>query len=310
MRLDVPASLAALTASRDGVLRSRELTSYLTPGAVRAQLAARRWQRIGRSVVVLHNGPLTEAQQAWAALLQSPEGSAVSGPTAMALDGVVDRLARGVHITVPCGQRRPGGLGSHVHVHWSAFLGEQDVHPRSAPRRTRLPRSILDWASWQDSDAAARTVVLIGMQSRRVAAPQLRAALPSRGPCRHHAVILESIEDAAGGMASVPEVQFRDLVVRAALPRPTHQAVRVRRNGRYYLDAEWPEYRLSAEIQGVHHFDVAQREDDLDRQNDLVVEGESLLQFSSFAVRHRPAVVAGTLRRALYRRGWWEGAAA
>jgi len=148
------------------------------------------------------------------------------------------------------------------------------------------------------------------MQSRRVSGPQLFSALPSRGPCRHRAVIVESIEDAVGGVASVPEAQFRDLVIRAGLPRPTHQALRVRPSGRCYLDAEWPEYRLAAEIQGVHHFEVGKREEDLDRQNDLVIEGESLLQFTSFAVRHRPAAVVGMLRRALYKRGWWEGAAA
>jgi hypothetical protein len=308
MQAELPPPLADLAASRDGVLRTRELVAHLSTGTVRAQLAARRWQRAGRSVVALHNGPLTDAQLVWAALLQAPPGSAVSGPTAMALDGVVDRLASGVHVTLPCGQRRPAGL--HAHVHWSAFLGDADVSPAGGPRRTRLPRSVLDWAAWQGSDAAARTVVLLGMQSRRVSEQQLLAALPSRGPCRHHAVIVESIDDAVGGVASVPEARFRDLVVRAGLPRPTHQAVRVRPSGRYFLDAEWAEYRLTVEIQGVHHFEVRQREEDLDRQNDLVVEGESLLQFTSFALRHREAVVVGTLRRALYKRGWWEGAAA
>lgn len=301
----VPDAVLALAASQDGVLTRAQLVPHMTPAQITTQLRARRWQPAGRSVVVLHNGPLTERQQVWVALLRSPARSAASGPTAMALDGVVDARAHGVHITIPCGQRCPQGLDAQVH--WSNFLDDAHVHPKRTPRRTRLPRSVVDWASWQASDRAARTVVLQSLQSRKVSAAKLRDVLPSRGPCLHHAVILESVDDAEGGVASLPERDFRELVVAGGLPMPTHQAVRRRPSGVYYLDAEWQACRLSAEIQGVHHFEVMQRERDLDRQNDLVIEGESLLQFTSFAVRHRGAHVVGTLRRALYRRGWVEG---
>ena len=301
----VPDAVFALAEPQDGVLTQAQLAPLVTPAQVTTQLRARRWQRVGRSVVVLHNGPLTERQMVWAAVLQAPARSAVSGPTAMALDGIVDARANGIHITIPCGQRRPKTL--EAHVHWSNFLDDVHVHPERTPRRTRLPRSVVDWASWQASDRAARMVVLQSLQTRKVSAAQLRDVLPSRGPCLHHAVILESVDDAEGGVASLPERDFRQLVIAGGLPIPTHQAVRRRPSGVYYLDAEWEPYRLSAEIQGVHHFEVIQRERDLDRQNDLVVEGESLLQFTSFAVRHRGAHVVGTLRRALYRRGWVEG---
>jgi very-short-patch-repair endonuclease len=304
---DLPAAVRSLAAAQDGVLAAGQLLGHLTRGQIRANLQARRWQRVGRTVVVLHNGPLTSRQQVWAVLLQAPAFSAVSGPTAMALDGAEDRWATGVHITMPCGQRTPRGLTAHVH--WSNFLGDADVHPTKTPRRTRLPRSVVDWASWQTSDRAARTVVLQVLQRRHVSAAALREVLPSRGPCRFHAVILESIGDAEGGVASLPERDFRQLVINGGLPTPSHQAVRRRPSGVYYLDVEWARYRLSAEIQGSHHFELVQRELDLDRQNDLVIEGESLLQFTSFAVRHRGAVLLGTLRRALYSRGWVEGLA-
>jgi very-short-patch-repair endonuclease len=300
-----PMHLAAAAKKQHDVLTSTQLVSTLTPGEIRASIRARRWQRVGRHVVVLHNGPLTSEQKVWVALLQCPPGSAVSGPTAMAFDGIDDRWAVGVHITLPCGHRRP--LGIRAHVHWSAFLGQDDVAPGSSPRRTRLARSVLDWAAWQQTQAASRTVMLRSLQSRRVSADALRATLPGRGPCRHHRVILESISDAEGGIDSVPEGDFVTIVRRAGLPLPAHQVVRQRPGGRFVLDAEWPRYGLSAEVQGVHHFEVDQRERDLDRQNDLVVDGESLLQFTSYAVRHLAPKVEGTLRRALYRRGWREG---
>lgn len=308
MDTDIPAAVRAIAALQDDVLSRHQLLQHMTPARLRAQLRAGRWKPLGRKVVVLHNGPLTPAQEAWAVLLCCPDDSALSGPTAMAFAGVADPWATGVHVTIPCGERSPRGLDATVH--WSRFLGDEDVQPDRFPRRTRLPRSILDWAAWQESDRAARTVVLRGLQSRRTTPELLRTALPGRGPCRHHAVIGETITDAEGGIASVPERDFRELVAAAGLPRPQHQSVRRRPSGRYYLDAEWTRFRLSAEIEGTHHFRVDQRERDLDRLNDLVVEGESVLLFTSFAVRHRKRVVAETLRRALCHRGWVDQLAA
>lgn len=304
MRALAPELLRTAAAQAD-VLSGRQLLEHLTTGEVRSRIRSGRWQRAGRSVVVLHNGPLTELQQVWAALLQSPEGSAVSGPTSMALNDFVDPWAKGIHITIPCGQRAPVGLDAVVH--WSNFLGPHDIAPKASPRRTRMPRSVVDWASWQPTERAARLVVLRAAQSGKVSTDQLRSALPTRGPCRHHAVILESVIDVEGGIQSVPEHDFRELVRRAGLPLPTHQVVRRQPSGRYFLDVGWDEFRLSAEVQGVHHFEAATRDKDLDRQNDLVVEGESLLQFTSYAVRHQQPKVAETLRRALAHRGWSEG---
>lgn len=302
---DLSPELRHLLAAQADVVSTRQITEFVSVGVVRANVRAGRWQRVGRSALVTHNGPLTGLQQVWSVLLQCPRGSAVSGPTAMAHDGLPDAWAKGIHVTIPCGQRTPLGLRGAT-VHWSNFLGPGDVVATRGPRRTRLARSVVDWASWQPSDRAARVVILRAMQNRRVTGAELRAAVATRGPCRHHAVILESIVDAEGGIDSLPEHDFRTLVRAGGLPEPTHQEVRQGVDGRYLLDAHWEKYRLSAEIQGVHHFEVLTRDADLERQNDLVVEGESLLLFTSYAVRRQQDMVAGTLRRALYRRGWTE----
>lgn len=72
---------------QDGVLTSAQAVSLFGREYVRAQFAAQRWQRPVRGVVVLHNGPLTDAQCRWVALLASAPGSALAGLTALTVDG-------------------------------------------------------------------------------------------------------------------------------------------------------------------------------------------------------------------------------
>lgn len=294
--------LAPIVARQLGVLSVAQLQAYVSRGTIRAQLAARRWQRVGRGVVALHNADLSPQQLALAALLRSPEGSALSGATALTLDGVRGFESNDVHITIPCGSRTPGGITAVVH--WSRHLGEVDVHPAREPRRTRLPRSVLDLASWQVDEREVRRVVLSVVSQRFVSVEQLRLHLPRRGPCRHHGLIAESVDDAEGGIASVPEREFQVVLRAGGLPLPETQVIRQRPSRRYYLDVDWARFGYSAEIEGAHHFDLENVDTDLRRYNDLVIAGDRVLRFSSYAVRHEPGLVIATLAAALRSRGW------
>jgi hypothetical protein len=138
---------------------------------------------------------------------------------------------------------------------------------------------------------------------------QLRDALPGRGPCLRHELITETITDAEGGIASVPEREFAGIVRRLGLPEPTRQKVLRHPDGRYYLDADWEAYGLSAEIDGRGHLDHTQWEQDIERANEIVLSDRRLVRFTSYSVRHRPDMVAAKLVRALTRCGW-DGASA
>lgn len=102
----------------------------------------------------------------------------------------------------------------------------------------------------------------------------------------------------------MPERQFDRIMIRHNLPRPTRQRMVFGSDGRYYLDADWDAYDLSAEIHGMPHLRVRQWDKDLDRHNDLSIDGRRLLQFTSYTVRHHPRHVANQLERALVRGGW------
>jgi hypothetical protein len=129
-------------------------------------------------------------------------------------------------------------------------------------------------------------------------------ALSRRGPCRHRALIVESILDARGGIQSIPELDFELIRRRHGLPEPLRQSIRRRRDGKCYLDAEWPDYDTACEIHGIPHIRVAQWESDLARANEIVIAGPRLLVFSSYAVRRQQPRVGDQLVRMLRRGGW------
>ena len=61
---------------------------------------------------------------------------------------------------------------------------------------------------------------------------------------------------------------------------------------------------MSAEIHGIPHHAVRQWDADLRRANEIVIGGERLLIFSSYAIRHEQVAVADQLFRMARACGW------
>jgi very-short-patch-repair endonuclease len=275
---------------------------------LRRYLARGLWQQPCRGVVVTHNGPLSDAERLDVALASAPPGSALAGPTALQLDGLTGFDDETIHVVIPRGGRHPSMPGLDVHV--SRELSILDVHPHRQPTRTRAARSAIDFASWQRTDRRARAIIIATMQQGLTNTRGIREALTRRGPCRHRALIVESVLDAAGGIQSLPERDFRNIWARSGLPRLTHQE-RVRgRNGNYYLDAYCAELGFGIEVHGIPHLGVQRWTDDLARGNEIVIGGNPVLQFTSYAIRHAPAEIIDQLRRMATSRGWRLGPSA
>ena len=299
--LRVPDATASQQALRLGVMTLAEAAQVYSRSHIRAQLNAGRWQRPARRVLVLHNGPLTYEQRIWVALLASPKGSTLGGITAATVDGLKG-FTDAPTVVIPDGARRPDL--EWLKVWRSNQLSTLDVHPLRQPRRTRLPRSVVDAAADAGPPSRARALVLASCQQRLVLPEHLRDAMARRGKCRHHGRIAGSVDDAQSGVQSLPERDFDLIWRRRRLPAPTRQAVLRRSDGRYYLDRRWDQFGLACEIQGMPHLDVAQWDDDLDRQNEIVILGPRLLFFTSYAVRHLDERVGDQVERGLIRGGF------
>ncbi|CAN5855173.1 hypothetical protein BH20ACT6_BH20ACT6_03590 [soil metagenome] len=284
-------------------MRASTAVATLGQKHVRAELRGGRWQSPLRNVLVTHNGPLTDDQRVRAVLLGLPRGAVLGGLTAAkhdSLDGFPDDS---LTVVVPGSSRRPHPWPD-VRLHWSTELSELDVHPIRQPPRTRMARSLVDASSERIPLSRARAILLAGCQQGLVRPSDLRDALSRRGPCRHRGLIRESLADAESGVDSLPERDFDRLCERAGLPRPSRQRIVVRPDGRAYVDRGWDKFGVACEIHGIPHMAVSRWDADLFRQNEIVIAGDRLLVFSSFAVRHRGDQVIDQCLRMLRRHGW------
>src|SRR5690606_34080718 len=150
---------------------------------------------------------------------------------------------------------------------------------------------------------------------RSLPMPSCQARLPACGAgrgrwtiCRtdrERALVLETIGYVRLGAEAVSEIDFVKLCRAYGLPQPDLQRTRTDASGRVrYLDAFWEEFRLHAEVDGGYHLDAESYWADMERQNGLWIDGELILRFAAWAVRHEPERVASQLRRALLQRGW------
>lgn len=291
-----PASLERLAELQDAVVTRHQLREYgYDVDAVRAQLAARRWQAHGRQVVVLHNGPLTSRQQRWVAVLARHRG-ALAGLTAaqeLGLAGFDDGL---VHVLVGYDARRHELPG--VKLHLSRRFSVADVHPGRTLPTVRIERAIVDAASWMAPPRKACAVVCAAVQQRLTTAQRLRPELLAAGQARHHGLLTAIVGDIEGGADSFAEIDFGRLARLAGLPPPRRQTFRLDRAGRRrWLDADFDGFFV--EVDGAVHLRPLNYWDDMERQNDLiVVTGKPALRFASVAIRIAPATVVAQLRAA------------
>ncbi len=276
------------------VLTTGQAIERFGRAALRRHLRSGAWRQPTRGVVVTHNGALSTDEIELVALASSPSATALAGLTAARHWGFKGFEADRVTLVLPAGARKPPG---DLEFHWSTRLGAEDVPPRT-PRRTSLERSIIDAASWSPHPDRARILVISAFQQGRTSVRRMREALSRRGPCRHRALIKESILDAVGGIQSLPERDFDEIRAAAGLLAPTRQEPVKGPNGRYYLDVWLAQFNLAIEIHGIPHLAVEQWSDDLHRSNELVIGGRRVLAFSSYAVRHHRATVIDQLLRA------------
>ncbi len=307
-------SLEQRLARQCGILRTDQALRYLTEGELRWLLRSKRWQRRCPRVLVTHSGPPSHEQEVWAAVLHCGKGAVLAGATAAALDGLRGYEAEAVHVAIPHGARpgqwpAPTAVGSppgssHLAVTESRLLGPEFVHPTRAPRRTRLERSLLDIAATAATAERTCAVLAAGVQQRLTTPDRLASMLDLLPRLRKRALLTETITDVAGGAHSVPEREFLRIVRNAHLPQPDRQALLQRPNGRYYLDARWHRYATAAEIDGSGHFEIETWWRDIERMNEIGIDGTVTVRFVSFHVRHRPDYIEHVLGARLRAAGW------
>jgi hypothetical protein len=296
----IPPELAAELQQQCGVVTMASAVRSLGRPVVRWRLERGRWQQPSHGVVVTRSGSLSPNEMLWVVVLGAGTGAVLGGMTAARLDGLTGFDDGRIHVVVPASRQVEANLSDAAVVHRSRLLGSADVHPVRQPPRTRMPRSILDAASWMRTENGTRAVLAAGVQQRLVRPADLAAALARRGAVPRRALMRATLGDIAGGAQALSELDFCKLTRRFGLPEPTRQALRPDKHGRVrWLDACWESARLVAEVDGLWHMDVSAWWADMRRDNELTLSGYRVLRFPAFAVRDHPEEVAAQIAGAL-----------
>jgi very-short-patch-repair endonuclease len=290
----------ALLARQDNVASRDQVIEHVGRAVMRNRLTQGRWQQAACGVVVAHNGPITERQTLWIAVLAAGPGAVCAGLTAAALQSFRGYPPPAVDLLLPQDRRVRLGKVPGVRLHRTGALPTHHVHHRARPPRTTLARAIVDAAGWASCDDDARALVAAAFQQRLVADFELTDVLAVLTRTPRRGLIRETMNLAKHGAHAISELELVRICRRYGLPVPDQQ---VRRDGRY-LDAYWHEWRLHVEVDGRWHIEVKAWWADMRRQNDLWIAGDRVLRFPAWVVLHRPEEVAAQLRRALLAAGW------
>ncbi len=286
-------------AAQHGVL-TREAAALL-PEA-RRQLRNKAWKAYG-TVVVTHNGPLDQQQQAWVAVLRAGHGAVLAAAWAMREHGVVLDVPVRPQVVVPAVRSRP--LIPDADVRRSRLLGPAHVHPVRQPPVLRLARATLDTTSLCRAADDVRAVLCAPVQQRRLRPSDLRAALALVGPLAGRSLVLRTLDDLELGAQSIHELRFARGVRRRGLPLPDHQGRCLRPGGRAYLDVWWERYQVHVEVDGLAHLFVSNWLADLVRSNELEIGGPATrLRFAGHQLLEQEALVFDQVQRALRAGGW------
>ena len=274
-----------------------------TRSAARARVAARRWQRFGRAVV-LHGGDLTRDERWDVALLNCGPRSVLASLTAAESLGLQGWEREEVHVLLPAGVARPRIRGVPLIAHWTRAVDHQSVFEIRRCQRIG-PALVLAAAGFQ-SVRPGCGLLAAGVQQHLADADDLRVALDRSPNLRHRRLLTAAVDDIAMGAHALSEIDFARLCRRHGLPAPVRQAVRAEPSGRRrYLDAQWRRAdgrRLVVEVDGALHLVPRRWWDDQLRQNEVTLRRSLVLRFPSVVLRTDEDLVADQLRRGLFDR--------
>jgi very-short-patch-repair endonuclease len=273
-----------LADDQDGVVHRRQLRSLgIGRDDVRAEVLAGRWRILGRHTVLVRSQPLTPTATRWHAVWEVGAGAALDGVAALMSSGLTGFHSDRLDVSIPHANRhhRLPGVTSHRRRVMPPTIGAGI--PRVAPVHAAIHA-----AQWAASDRQAALVLCLVVQQRLVRPADLLAAWGAVTRSRRRALIASVVADLCTGAHSLGELDFAAWCRRRGLPTPTRQVVRTTARGRIYLDVAWEDIGLVVEIDGGHHASALAPVDDALRQNEVVINGATVLRIPVIGLRLAP----------------------
>jgi len=303
MPYELPAAFQELTDRQRGLITRRQaVRAGLTADLIDSWLEHGRWQRVHTGVYATFTGVPDRQATLWAAILRAGPGAALTCETAAELDGLLDKPAAVIHVTVPAARRVTKTHGMIVH---SRLLAQEAVHPARLPPRTRIEETVLDLC---DSSASLDRAVgwITSALGRRLTTQRvLLETAYGRSRLRWRDDIQSMLQPDLAGVHSVLEYLYvRDVERAHRLPAGKRQAPSSRDGHREYRDVLYDEFALTVELDGRLAHPDERRWSDIRRDNAAATVGLSTLRYGYRDIRLTPCLVAAQIGQALIVRGW------
>jgi very-short-patch-repair endonuclease len=283
LRTQRVAKALALAAEQGGVIGLAQLRGLgITRAQTRAQVAARRWQRIHSQVVAIHTGPLSDVGTMWAAVLEGGPQAYLDGASALIAEGLTGFTWDTIRVSVPPTarvRRAPGLLIRRTRRH------DQDIVARQGVPRARPHVAAVHAALWAKSDKQAALLLTMSVQQRLTTPERIGQALLGIRRDRRRAFLHATVLDLLDGVRSMSEAEFAAECRRRGLPPPSRQVVRKGKDGRYYLDVYWEEWGVVVEIDGIQHTWASNVVGDALRQNRITLDSDVVLRLPLLGLR-------------------------
>jgi hypothetical protein len=159
-------------------------------------------------------------------------------------------------------------------------------------------------ALWARSDKQAALFVLAPVQQGLVSIPDLADAVALVRRDKRRRLLKGLLLDVSGGVQALGELDFAAACRRRGFPEPDRQEVRTLPTGRVYYDATWSRYRVTVEIHGAQHLDVAAATRDALKENAASLSGAVVLRIPNHAFRTDPEPFLDQVEAALRAGGW------
>jgi very-short-patch-repair endonuclease len=301
-RAERAALVHELTESQHGVASRRQLLSLgLTRWDICAELRAGRWRQHHRQTICVHTGPLPSTARLWHAVIEAGTRASLDGTGSLLAAGLTGFDVDVIRVSVPRGGKVLASPGADVRQ--TRRLRADDVVRVGIPR-VRTPVAAVRAGLWARSDRQAALLLTMTVQQRLATAEQVANALLDVRRDRRRAFLEAVVLDLLGGVQSLGELDLAGACRRRGLPEPDRQVVRRGSNGRYYLDVLWSRYRLVVEVDGIHHTWATSILGDALRQNDLSLQGLTVLRVPLLGLRVSPEKFLDQIEDGLSAAGW------
>jgi len=283
-----PERLARAARSQDDVVSRAQIYGLgLSRAEVRAEVAARRWQAIGRHCLAVHNGPLTSEARHWVAVLEAGPRAMIDGESSLVLAGLERYTVERIRVSVPRGARIRH-RGSKLNIRQTRRLAPTDRAPGPGVPRTRNAVAAVRGALWARSDLQAMLLLTMAVQQGIASPGGIGIELLRIRRDRRRSLVNEVVLELAGGIRSLNELDLLRGCRQRGIPKPDRQSVRKTSAGSYYLDFRWSRWGVALEVDGIQHAWAEQLVGDALRHNSIALTGDVVLRLPVLGLRTCP----------------------